>query len=70
MNDKREITGWMMYDWANSAFSTTVVTALLGPYIQSLAESAAEPFRFLGAAIEPGAIYPFAVSLSVVLQVI
>ncbi len=70
MNDKREITGWMMYDWANSAFSTTVVTALLGPYIQSLAESAAEPFRFLGATIQPGAIYPFAVSLSVVLQVI
>jgi UMF1 family MFS transporter len=70
LNDKREITGWMMYDWANSAFSTTVVTALLGPYIQSLAESTAEPLRFFGAAIEPGAIYPFAVSFSVVMQVI
>ena len=70
MNDKREITGWMMYDWANSAFSTTVVTALLGPYIQSLAESTTEPLRLFGAAIEPGAIYPFAVSFSVVLQVI
>jgi MFS transporter, UMF1 family len=35
LNDKREINGWMMYDWANSAFSTTVVTALLGPYIQA-----------------------------------
>ena len=40
MDDTREINGWMMYDWANSAFSTTVVTALLGPYIQALAESA------------------------------
>jgi UMF1 family MFS transporter len=70
LNDKREITGWMMYDWANSAFSTTVVTALLGPYIQSLAEAAAEPLSFRGATIEPGAIYPFAVSLSVILQVI
>ncbi len=69
MNDKREITGWMMYDWANSAFSTTVVTALLGPYIQSLAEAATEPFRIFGTAIEPGAIYPAAVSLSVILQV-
>jgi UMF1 family MFS transporter len=69
LNDKREITGWMMYDWANSAFSTTVVTALLGPYIQALAEAAAEPFRLFGAALEPGAIYPAAVSLSVVLQV-
>lgn len=69
MNDKREITGWMMYDWANSAFSTTVVTALLGPYIQALAEAATEPFRIFGTAIEPGAIYPAAVSLSVILQV-
>ena len=39
INDKREINGWVMYDWANSAFSTTVVTALLGPYILALAES-------------------------------
>jgi UMF1 family MFS transporter len=69
LNDKREITGWMMYDWANSAFSTTVVTALLGPYIQALAEAAIEPFRIFGTAIEPGAIYPAAVSLSVILQV-
>ena len=23
-NNRREIFGWMMYDWANSAFSTTV----------------------------------------------
>ncbi len=69
MNDKREITGWMMYDWANSAFSTTVVTALLGPYLQALAEAATEPFRLFETAIEPGAIYPAAVSLSVILQV-
>jgi len=69
LNDKREINGWMMYDWANSAFSTTVVTALLGPYIQALAEAATEPFRIFETAIEPGAIYPAAVSLSVILQV-
>ncbi len=69
MNDKREITGWMMYDWANSAFSTTVVTALLGPYIQALAEASPEPIRLFGTVIQPGAIYPAAVSLSVVLQV-
>src|SRR5690606_33005756 len=50
-------------------FSTTVVTALLGPYIQALAEAATEPFRLFGTAIEPGAIYPAAVSLSVILQV-
>jgi len=69
INDKREQFSWMMYDWANSAFSTTVVTSLLGPYLQALAEASTEPLRLFGTAIEPGAIYPAAVSLSVVLQV-
>ena len=69
MNDKREINGWAMYDWANSAFSTTVATALLGPYIIALATSVEEPIRLFGTAIEPAAIFPFFVSLSVLLQV-
>ncbi len=38
-NDRKEIFGWMMYDWANSAFYTTVVAVLLGPYLISLAQS-------------------------------
>ncbi len=70
INDKREIFGWTMYDWANSAFSTTVVTALLGPYILALATSSATPIRFFGIAVEPAAIFPFAASLSVLLQVL
>ena len=28
-NDKKTIFGWCMYDWANSAYVTTIVTALL-----------------------------------------
>ncbi len=40
MNDRREIVGWAMYDWAISAFSTTVVTVLLGPYLTALAQAA------------------------------
>ncbi|MCB8952440.1 MAG: MFS transporter [Ardenticatenales bacterium] len=70
MNDRREILGWTMYDWANSAFSTTVVTALLGPYILALAEASSTPLVLLGLRIEPAAIYPFSVSLSVLLQVL
>lgn len=40
VNDKREIFGWLMYDWANSAFYTTVVGALFGPYLTALAQAA------------------------------
>jgi UMF1 family MFS transporter len=39
-NDPREIFGWKMYDWANSAFYTTVVGALFSPYITRLAQNA------------------------------
>ena len=39
-NDRREIFGWMLYDWANSAFFTTVVGVLIGPYLLGLATAA------------------------------
>jgi UMF1 family MFS transporter len=42
-NDRKEIFGWMMYDWANSAFFTTVVGVLIGPYLLSLAQAAVGP---------------------------
>lgn len=75
VNDRREILGWTMYDWANSAFSTTVVSALLGPYIISLGNAAiaatgGDSVRLLGLDLEPASIFPFATSFSVVLQVI
>jgi len=75
INDKREIFGWAMYDWANSAFSTTIGTVFLGPYLASLASTAAEAYsdgmaRFLGIPIAPDSFMPYAVSLSVGLQVL
>jgi UMF1 family MFS transporter len=75
VNDKREIRGWAMYDWANSAFSTTVGTVFLGPYLASLVATAAKAFpdgfaRFLGIPIAPDSFLPYCVSLSVLLQVI
>ncbi|XDE62729.1 hypothetical protein AB3M80_00480 [Arthrospira platensis BEA 1257B] len=32
LNDRRQIFGWIMYDWANSAYVTTVVVAVLPAY--------------------------------------
>src|SRR6185503_10452411 len=42
VNDRREIFGWAMYDWANSAFSTTIGSVFLGPYVSGLATTIAE----------------------------
>ncbi len=74
-NDKREIFGWAMYDWANSAFSTTVGTVFLGPYIATLAATAAEAYpdglaRFLGIPVAPDSFLPYCISFSVGLQVL
>jgi len=41
-NDRREIFGWAMYDWANSAFSTTIGSVFLGPYVSGLTRAVAE----------------------------
>jgi len=75
VNDKREIFGWAMYDWANSAFSTTVGTVFLGPYVASLARSAAETagtatVSFLGIPIAPDSFLPYCISFSVGMQVL
>jgi UMF1 family MFS transporter len=73
VNDRREIFGWAMYDWANSAFSTTVGTVFLGPYIASLAANAAGPdglARFFGIPIAPDSFLPYCISFSVGLQVL
>lgn len=66
---RREIWSWAMYDWANSAFSTIVVTALLGPYLSELAKEAGNVI-LLGFRFEPDAFFPAMVSLSVILQVL
>ena len=35
-NDKKTIFGWCMYDWANSAFATSITTAILPAYFGAL----------------------------------
>ncbi|GAB7037266.1 MFS transporter [Catenuloplanes niger JCM 9533] len=76
---RRERTGWYFYDWAMSAFSTTVITVFLGPFLTSVTEVAAgcelgadtcdATVSPLGFPIAPGSFYPYLVSLSVLLTV-
>lgn len=39
---RREQRGWMVYDWANSVFPTSIVTVFLALYLTSVAEAAAK----------------------------
>jgi MFS transporter, UMF1 family len=75
VNDKKEIFGWAMYDWANSAFSTTVATVFLGPFVASLAADAGKVFadgmpRLAGIPIAPDSFFPYCISISVGMQVL
>ena len=70
---KREQRGWYVYDWANSAFFTSVVTLFFGPYITTLAKQAAAAdgaVHLLGLRLAPRAVWPYLVSASVLTQVL
>ncbi len=70
-NDKRTIFGWAMYDWAVSAFSTTVVTVFLGPYLTALAKAASDSNGLLyavGIPIKYDSLFAYCTSISVLLQ--
>lgn len=72
VNDRREIFGWSMYDWANSAFSTTVVTVFLGPYLTSITQTAANGeglVYLLGVPIRFDSFFTYVISASVLVQV-
>jgi len=74
VDDRREIFGWVVYDWANSTFVTTVATTLLGPYLTALAQRAVGEngvvlsLGLLGS-VTAKSLFPFCVSASVFLQV-
>ena len=77
MKNRREQVGWYIYDWANSAFYTTVVTVFLGPYLTGIAKAAAESLgegntfiHALGIRVFYGSFFPYVVALSVGLQMV
>ncbi|MDG4863313.1 MFS transporter [Streptomyces sp. T-3] len=70
---RREQRGWYFYDWACSVYSTSVLTVFLGPYLTSVAKSAADADGFvhpLGIPIRAGAFFAYSVSASVILSVL
>ncbi len=72
MTATREQQGWFFYDWAASAFSTTVVTVFMGPYLTKVAEDAAGAdgfVSFLGIRIRDSAWFPAVITTSVLIQI-
>ncbi|MEC4019108.1 MFS transporter [Streptomyces sp. H27-D2] len=70
---RRQQRGWYCYDWANSVFSTSVLTVFLGPYLTQIAKAAADAegyVRPLGIPVRAGSYFAYAVSASVLLSVL
>lgn len=77
---QREQRGWYWYDWAQSAFVTTVATVLFAPYLITVAERAACGFvgstdrscdghlDILGLSVAPGALPAYLVTFSTILS--
>jgi len=73
-NDRKEIVGWMTYDWANSAFFTVVVGVLIGPYLLGLAEAAVGAdgvvIDLIAFKITPKGLPAFCTAISVIAMVV
>lgn len=65
-----KLYSWYMYDWANSAYSTTVITLFMGPYLTLLAKDYEQNglVSFLGFNLPSGSVFPYSISISVILQ--
>jgi MFS transporter, UMF1 family len=69
---RKEQRAWYFYDWANSAFSTTVAGVLFGPYLIAIAREAAVDNRIdvLGLSIAPGSLPSFTITASTLLSAV
>ncbi len=75
---RHEHRAWYVYDWANSAYVTTVATVLFAPYLTAVAETAAcgtagtadDPcttnLRVLGVGVSPGSLVFYVVTIATV----
>ncbi|NIQ94173.1 MAG: MFS transporter, partial [Desulfuromonadales bacterium] len=66
---KRAWFGWCMYDWANSAFATVVLSAVLPVYFASLVPEGGARLGAFGwqRTVPPAALWGYAVSTSMII---
>ena len=68
--DKKLINAWAFYDWANSAYSLVIATAVFPIYYSSLTESFASvngQITFLGTSWNPTTLYDYTLAFSFLL---
>ncbi len=65
INDKKTIRAWYMYDWANSAYSLVIVSAIFPIYFKAVAKTGeSDMVSFLGFSILNSNLFSYALSFS------
>lgn len=65
---KREIFGWAMYDFANSAFATTILAVLFNQYFATVVAGGEKGVEILGFRLHGASFFTFTVSLSMAIS--
>ena len=67
---KREIFGWVMYDFANSAFATTILAVIFNQYFATVVAGGEKGVDFLGFRLHGASFFTFSLSLSMALSAV
>ena len=60
-NNPKVLRSWAMYDWANSVYSLTIVSAVFPAYYESVTNS---NVNFMGFNMQNTSLYSYALSFS------
>ncbi len=65
---KREIFGWAMYDFANSAFATTILAVIFNQYFASIVAGGERGVLIFGFRLHGASFFTFTLSLSMAIS--
>jgi UMF1 family MFS transporter len=67
---KREIFGWAMYDFANSAFATTILAVIFNQYFATVVAGGEKGVEFFGFRLHGASFFTFSVALSMAISAV
>jgi UMF1 family MFS transporter len=67
---KREIFGWAMYDFANSAFATTILAVIFNQYFATVVAGGGRGVELLGFRLHGASIFTFSVAVSMAISAV
>ena len=67
---KREIFGWAMYDFANSAFATTILAVIFNQYFATVVAGGERGVELFGIRLHGASFFTFTISISMAISAI